>query len=203
MLHECCIREKLSEARFQMLSDDYEQEQAELDNMISEDQTKLDTFQMDTARVEQFMALVKKYRDFSMLTTPMINAFIEKILVHEPYRDEYGDRCQEVEIYLNFIGKFDVPTPEPTPEEQAELEAQRKKRAAYRQKYERKKERERQIEAGLIVPGEPYTLTCQYCGEHFQSTRYNATFCNASCRARFYRQEAREAKQKEMQDETA
>ena len=38
-------------------------------------------------------------------------------------------RTQEVEIYLKFVGKFDVPLPEPTPEELAEQEELRKKRA--------------------------------------------------------------------------
>ena len=91
--------------------------------------------------MEQFLALAKKYRDFTELTTPMINEFIDRILVHAPTKDEYGDRCQEVEIYLNFIGRFEVPTPEPTPEELAQLEAERKKRAANREKYYRRKER--------------------------------------------------------------
>ena len=45
--------------------------------------------------------------DFSELTTPMINEFIDKILVHAPYYID-GERMQEVEIYLNFIGKFEV-----------------------------------------------------------------------------------------------
>ena len=49
----------------------------------------------------------------------------------------------EIDIYLKFIGKFDIPMPEPTPEELAELEAQRKKRAANRKKYYRRKERQR------------------------------------------------------------
>lgn len=49
----------------------------------------------------------------------------------------------EIDIYLKFIGKFDIPLPEPTPEELAEMEAQRKKRAANREKYYRKKERQK------------------------------------------------------------
>ena len=40
----------------------------------------------------------------------MINEFIDKILVHAPYYIE-GERMQEVEIYLNFIGKFEIPQP--------------------------------------------------------------------------------------------
>lgn len=46
----------------------------------------------------------------------MINEFIEKIIVHAPEKVD-GDRVQEVEIYLNFIGRFELPPPELTPEE--------------------------------------------------------------------------------------
>ena len=66
----------------------------------------------------------------------------------------------EIDIYLKFIGKFDIPMPEPTPEELAELEAQRKKRAANRKKYYRRKERQRlqaQSDAGAAASPEEQT----------------------------------------------
>ena len=50
------------------------------------------------------------------VTTPMINEFIDKILVHAPYYID-GERMQEVEIYLNFIGKFEIPQPQLSEEE--------------------------------------------------------------------------------------
>ena len=65
--------------------------------------------------------------------------------------DEYGDRFQEIEVYLNFIGRFEVPTPEPTPEELAQMEAERKKRAANREKYYRRKERKAKQAAEAAV----------------------------------------------------
>lgn len=46
----------------------------------------------------------------------MINEFIDKILVHAPYYID-GERMQEVEIYLNFIGKFEIPQPKLSEEE--------------------------------------------------------------------------------------
>ena len=46
----------------------------------------------------------------------MINEFIDKILVHAPYYID-GERMQEVEIYLNFIGKFEIPQPQLSEEE--------------------------------------------------------------------------------------
>ena len=72
----------------------------------------------------------------------MIYEFVDKILVHAPDKST-GDRIQEVDIYLKFIGKFDVPMPEPTPEELAAMEKQRKLRAYYRERSKRHRERER------------------------------------------------------------
>ena len=188
---------KMPEKRYEMLSADYEKEQAELEAVIAEGQSALDAYYEDTERVEQFMELARKYRDFDELTTPMINEFVDKILVHAPGRDEYGDRCQEIEIYLKFIGNFQVPEEEPTPEELEEEERQRKKRAKARQKYERKKERDRLIQEGLIVPGEPYHLTCKCCGKTFDSRSPHTGFCGANCRQKYHRQERAEARKRE------
>ena len=142
-LYESYAMEKISEHRFDMLSAEYEQEQAELESVIAADQVELEIFHADATRTDQFMVLAKKYTDFSELTTPMINEFIEKILIHAPEKID-GERTMEIEIFLKFIGKFDVPMPEPTPEEIAAAEADRKRRAANREKYARKKARREQ-----------------------------------------------------------
>ena len=141
-LYEAYATEKLTEARFELLSGEYEQEQADLKRTLEEDQAALDAFTEDTAKVEQFMSLAKKYTDFSELTTPMIHEFIDKIYVHAPDRST-GERVQEVDIHLKFIGKFDVPLPEPTPEELEAEERRRKKRIKDHEKYLRRKERKR------------------------------------------------------------
>ena len=73
----------------------------------------------------------------------MINEFMDRILVHALEKID-GERSMEIEIYLKFIGKFEIPVPEPTQAELAAEEAARKRRAAQRAKYERRKERKRQ-----------------------------------------------------------
>ena len=123
-----------------MLSTQYEKEQAELSAVIDSNRVELADFETDTSRAKQFLALAKKYSDFSELTTPMINEFIEKIIVHAPEKIN-GERTMEIEIYLKFIGKFEV---EPTPEEIAVAEAERNRRAVERQKYLRKKAQQEQ-----------------------------------------------------------
>ena len=97
-------------------------------------QTKdtLRDFEEDSIRADKFIALVKKYTDFSELTPQMINEFVDKIVVHEG-KWENCERTQEVEVYLNFIGKFEMPKKEPTKEELEELEKLRKKREKKRE----------------------------------------------------------------------
>ena len=144
-LYEAYAGEKISEKRFELLSGEYEQEQETLEATIAQEQAELDAFEADTARVDQFLELARKYTDFSVLTTPMIYEFVDKILVHAPDRSS-GERTQEVDIYLKFIGKFDVPPPEPTPEELAEMEKVRQRRAKGREKWRRAQERKKQQE---------------------------------------------------------
>ena len=162
-LYETYAMGKLEEKRFEMLSAEYEKEQDELEQTLASDQASLDQFNEDTDRADKFLALAKKYTDFSELTAPMINEFVEKIVVHAPDCST-GERIQEIEIYLKFIGKFDVPMPEPTPEELAAEEKRRQKRIRDHEKYLRQKERKKKIAEGQIVPGEPYMLVCQCCG---------------------------------------
>ena len=55
-----------------------------------------DRFNEDTDRADKCLALAKKYTDFSELTAPMINEFVEKIVVHAPDRSTcllYTSRC--------------------------------------------------------------------------------------------------------------
>ena len=145
-LYEAYASEKISEKRFEVLSGEYEQEQEALEVAIAQEQAELDAFEADTARADQFLELARKYTDFSVLTTPMIYEFVDKILVHAPDRSS-GERTQEVDIYLKFIGKFDVPLPEPTPEELAEQEALRKKREKQREYARRHREKKKRAEA--------------------------------------------------------
>lgn len=102
---------------------------------------EIEKYESDTVRADKFIELVKRYTDFSELTTPMLNEFVEKILVHEADYSS-GERVQEVEIYLNFIGKFELPVKEPTAEEIAEhekLKVRRAKKAEYNRRYMEKR----------------------------------------------------------------
>ena len=107
-LYETFAVGRISDERFDSLLAEYETEQKALVASVAEAEQRLSCFEEDTDRAEQFLSLAKKYTDFSELTTTMINEFIDKIIVHSPEKID-GDRVQEVEIYLKFIGRFDLP----------------------------------------------------------------------------------------------
>jgi hypothetical protein len=188
-LYESYAVGRIGEDRFDSLLAGYEQEQTALRQAITEAEAALTAFEQDTTNVERFLELAKKYTDFSELTTPMINEFIEKIVVHAPEKVD-GDRVQEVEIFLKYIGKFDLPSPELTPEEIKRQEQLHRHRVKSRERYQ-------MIKAGQHKIGEPFTLTCKCCGKSFESRNSSTMYCGPNCRAKFYRLEAAEKRSRE------
>ena len=137
-LYETYALGKMSVERYDALNAGYEREQKDLTERIAECQKKLDVYEADESRIEQFLALAEKYTDFSELTTPMINEFVDRIVVHAPDKSS-GRREQQIDLYLNFIGNFPIPAEALTEEETQEEQELAKKRAGYRKKYQRRK----------------------------------------------------------------
>ncbi len=124
---------KLPDRRYEMLSSDYEKEQQELEISMQEIREKLMQFEDDTDRTEEFLSLVHKYTDIQKLTPAIVNEFVDKVLVHR-IEETDGDRVQEIEIFLNYIGRVELPAQELSEEEMAEEEKKRKSRQ-YRREY--------------------------------------------------------------------
>ena len=105
-IYEDKILGKLPEARFVTLDARYADEQDELSGEIEKLEQAVSGYERKQQSAEKFIALIDKYENFEILTTTMLNEFVEKIVVHE--RDHKGcqDTRQEVEIYFNFVGKY-------------------------------------------------------------------------------------------------
>ena len=189
-LYESFAIGRITDERFDTLLAEYEAEQKSLQASVAEAEQRVSSFEEDTVRVEQFMELAKKYTDFSELTTMMINEFIDKIIVHAPEKVD-GDRVQEIEIYLKFIGHFELPAPELTEEEIKRQEFLKKERARSRERYQKLKSGERTV-------GVPITQTCQCCGKTFEARSTAKLFCDVNCRAKYYRQEAAKERSREL-----
>ncbi len=132
---------KLPDRRYEMLSSGYEKEQQEIEISMREMKEKLIQFEEDTDRTEEFLFLVHKYTDIQELTPAIVNEFVDKVLVHKIENTD-GGRVQEIEIFLNYIGKVELPAQELSEEETAEEEKKRKRRQyqraylkAYREKH--------------------------------------------------------------------
>ena len=193
-LYESFAVGRITDERFDTLLSEYEAEQKDLQASVKADEERLSVFEEDTARVEQFMELARKYTDFSELTTPMINEFIDKIIVHAPEKLD-GDRVQEIEIYLKFIGHFELPAPELTEEEIKRQEQLKRHRIRSRERYQL-------IKAGEHAVGQPFKLTCKCCGKEFEARNSATMYCSKSCRARYYRQEAAKERSRDIVCET-
>ena len=189
-LYESFAIGRITDERFDTLLAEYEAEQKTLQASVAEAEQRVSSFEEDTVRVEQFMELARKYTDFSELTTMMINEFIDKIIVHAPEKID-GDRVQEVEIYLKFIGHFELPAPELTEEEIQRQEFLKKERARSRERYQKLKSGERTV-------GVPITQTCKCCGKTFEARSTAKLFCDVNCRAKYYRQEAAKERSREL-----
>ena len=98
---------RITEYNFNMLSQRYQTEQQELAEKIEKLNADLAAQQQSAVDAEKWVNLIKQYVNPSELTAELLNALIEKIIVHEAVKDESNTRTQEIEIYYRFIGKVE------------------------------------------------------------------------------------------------
>ena len=126
---------KLSDERFGQMSAAYDKEQTDLKTQNETLHAELTAFEQDNLKADNFLALVRRYTEFDELTTEMLNNFVDKIYVHEADKSS-GERRQEVEVHLNYIGKFTIPGDEPKPLTPDEVTAEEERLAKKRRKNE-------------------------------------------------------------------
>ena len=138
-LYENFTLGRLPERQFNRLMTEYDTEQSSLEQRISELETATERISTKAVQIDKFVRLVKKYRDFEELTTPMLNDFIEKVVIHEAEGGRTKDRIQQVDIYFNFIGNFVLPLSEDEVEALQSEEARRAEEIAERKRKSSKK----------------------------------------------------------------
>ena len=106
-VYEDNVAGRISDYNFRMLSEKYQGEQAQLDVQIAEIQTLLAADQQGEEDAGKWIALIRETAYPTELTATLLNAVIEKILVHEAVKHDDGSREQEIEIFYRFVGKID------------------------------------------------------------------------------------------------
>lgn len=102
-LYEDKVNGTLSEERFIKLSKNYESEQAELTDKVKFLKEELMAVQKETADINKFMRLIKRYTEITELNAEIVRTFIDKIYVHKGEKAQGGHR-QTIEIIYNCVG---------------------------------------------------------------------------------------------------
>ncbi|RKI83366.1 DUF4368 domain-containing protein, partial [Parablautia intestinalis] len=88
---------KLSDSRFQMLSDDYEQEQEELREKLLQLNEEINRQEEQAENIERFISKVHEYLDMDELTPAVLNDMVKAVYVHMPETSN-GHREQQIDI---------------------------------------------------------------------------------------------------------
>ena len=105
-IYEDNVSGKLSDSRFQMLSDDYEQEQEELREKLlrlNEEITKQEEQAEQAENIYRFIGKVRKYLNLDGLTPAILNDMVKAVYVHAPEKSK-GYREQQIEISYDLVG---------------------------------------------------------------------------------------------------
>jgi len=78
-LYEDNVAGKINDRRFEVLSNQYEQEQLELEQTIAQIQADLNSFDDSTDRAAKFLELTKRYKKFTELTPSMLHTVLASL----------------------------------------------------------------------------------------------------------------------------
>lgn len=106
-LYESFAAGLLPERQYKSLIAKYDTEQQALEQKISELSAETAQYQVPKINTERFVALIKKYKHPKALSREMVREIIHKIVVHQA-AGKKPNRTQQVDIYFNFIGHFNL-----------------------------------------------------------------------------------------------
>ncbi|TRW23154.1 DUF4368 domain-containing protein [Criibacterium bergeronii] len=107
-LYEDNISGRINDETFNKIAMQYTDEQSNLKVEVEELQEGTEKLQSVNDNTQQFIKTIKTFTDFSNLTTSMINQLIDKILIYQRKKIGRGKFTRQVDIYFNFIGKFEI-----------------------------------------------------------------------------------------------
>ena len=95
------VGKTITEAEYSRMLSDYRTERETLEARLPALQASIDARRDNDARVAAFTAAVEKYTDIRELTPEILNAFVEKILVHE--NPEKGQQSADGKVIGNRV----------------------------------------------------------------------------------------------------
>lgn len=105
-LYEDNILGRLPDEQFKLLSQGYLSEQKEIKEKLPVLESEIERLKAESAGIDKFIQIAKKYTDIQELTPEILRTFIEKIVIHE--RDKWHSKSahQQIDIYFTHIGNI-------------------------------------------------------------------------------------------------
>ena len=107
-IYEDNVLGKLSDSRYLKLSRQYENEQAEIEQLAAVLEREIETQAGQVSDVNEFLKLVDKYLDIPELDAAILNELVSKIVVHSPVR-ENGRKQVQIDLYFTYVGQIRIP----------------------------------------------------------------------------------------------
>lgn len=99
------LKGQIDDDQYSYFMESYKQERKKLTEEIEAFEDSQNEMLEDDMDPEKFADVISKYSDIKELNASILNALIEKILVHEKTVAEDGTKIQEIEIFYRFAGK--------------------------------------------------------------------------------------------------
>ena len=102
-VYEDNVSGKLSDSRYQILSDGYEQEQKELEQELTQLKQEISQQTEQSEYIDSFIEKLKKCKGLQKLTPTLLNKLVKDVFVHAPDKSG-GHRNQEIDICFEHVG---------------------------------------------------------------------------------------------------
>lgn len=102
-LFEDRVGGKISEEMYFEMLANYENEQAEIKEKLSEYDKKISENEVSKNDIDSFVKLVNRYENITEITQQILAEFVDKILVHQAQKTDDG-KVQTIEIYFKGVG---------------------------------------------------------------------------------------------------
>ena len=105
-LYEDNVLGRISDSRYEVMSQTYEAEQEELRKQLPELKARMQNLQAQSNASDKFISMIRKYTHIQELDAGILNELIDRILVHDKEQAPDGTVFQQVEIFYRFVGKL-------------------------------------------------------------------------------------------------
>ena len=107
-LYEDNVMGKITEERFVLMSEAYEQEQRQLKETVEHSQSEIERYDEINDNINNFVSLVVKTGRIKKLTPEIVRLLIDKVIVSEKVKTEDGYK-RTVTICLTHVGEIELP----------------------------------------------------------------------------------------------